>query len=154
MIKKFLLLSTIILTLLFSGCNKDNENLIRGKWQLRHIDMPNNSQISTDSVFYSFQLNIFELATLVQGNDFSAEKTNGIYTIKTDSIFMTVTPVMTPSTHFVNSDLYAKKNNYTIPPCFLRLYIQHYSCTIHPPIQCRDKYNYRKWRIYSFLFNE
>ena len=64
MIKKFLLLSTIILTLLFSGCNKD----------------------------YSFQLNIFELATLVQGNDFSAEKTNGIYTIKTDSIFMTVTP--------------------------------------------------------------
>ena len=82
MIKKFLLLSTIILTLLFSGCNKDNENLIRGKWQLRHIDMPNNSQISTDSVFYSFQLNIFELATLVQGNDFSAEKTNGIYTIK------------------------------------------------------------------------
>ena len=33
-----------------------------------------------------------ELATLVQGNDFSAEKTNGIYTIKTDSIFMTVTP--------------------------------------------------------------
>ena len=92
MIKKFLLLSTIILTLLFSGCNKDNENLIRGKWQLRHIDMPNNSQISTDSVFYSFQLNIFELATLVQGNDFSAEKTNGIYTIKTDSIFMTVTP--------------------------------------------------------------
>ena len=92
MIKKFLPLSTIILTLLFSGCNKDNENLIRGKWQLRHIDMPNNSQISTDSVFYSFQLNIFELATLVQGNDFSAEKTNGIYTIKTDSIFMTVTP--------------------------------------------------------------
>lgn len=90
--KKILLLSTIILTLLFSGCNKDNENLIRGKWQLRHIDMPNNSQISTDSVFYSFQLNIFELATLVQGNDFSAEKTNGIYTIKTDSIFMTVTP--------------------------------------------------------------
>ena len=84
MIKKFLLLSTIILTLLFSGCNKDNENLIRGKWQLRHIDMPNNSQISTDSVFYSFQLNIFELATLVQGNDFSA--------VKTDSIFMTVTP--------------------------------------------------------------
>ena len=53
--------------------------------------MPNISQISTDSVFYSFQLNIFELATLVQGNDFSAEKTNGIYTIKTDSIFMTVT---------------------------------------------------------------
>ena len=50
--------------------------------------------------------------------------------------------------------LYAKKNNYTIPPCFLRVYIQHYSCTIHPPIQCRDKYNYRKWRIYSFLFNE
>lgn len=92
MIKKFLPLSTIILTLLFSGCNKDNENLIRGKWQLRHIDMPNNNQISTDSIFYSFQLNIFELATLVQGNDFSAEKTNGIYTIKTDSIFMTVTP--------------------------------------------------------------
>ncbi len=92
MIKKYLPLSTIILILLFSGCNKDNEDLIRGKWQLRHIDMPNNSQISTDSVFYSFQLNIFELATLVRGNDFSAEKANGIYSIKTDSIFMTITP--------------------------------------------------------------
>ena len=92
MIKKIsLLLFTSLFMILSSGC-KDNEELIRGKWQLRHIDMPNNTQISTDSVFYSFQLNIFELATLLPDRDFRSEKVNGIHSIKTDSILMTITP--------------------------------------------------------------
>lgn len=96
MIKKLLPLSIIVLLLIFSGCNKDNDNLIRGKWQLRYIDMPDNTQISTDSVFYSFQLNIFQLQTLDGNSDFEAARAHGIYRITTDSLFMTVTPSYMP----------------------------------------------------------
>lgn len=91
MIKKNLPLLIISLFIILLPSCKDNEDLIRGKWQLRHIDMPNSTQISTDSVFYSFQLNIFLLQTL-SDSDFEAIKTHGTYHITTDSIFMTVTP--------------------------------------------------------------
>lgn len=95
MIKKFVLSSIIASILIFSGCGKDNDGLIRGKWQLREIDMPNNTQIKTDSVFYNFQLNIFQLQTL-SDSDFAANKVHGTYRITTDSLFMTVTPTYMP----------------------------------------------------------
>ena len=95
MIKKLLQLSLIISIFAFCSCNKDNEELFKGKWQLRYIDMPNNTQISTDSVYYNFMSNVFLLQTL-SDSDFSALKTHGVYHTTTDSLFMTVTPSYLP----------------------------------------------------------
>ena len=60
--KRFLI-GLFSLNLLFSGCSKDTESQIIGKWQLRQVTYLDKEERS-DSSFFNFHLNVFRFKLL------------------------------------------------------------------------------------------
>ena len=69
--KRFLI-GLFFLNLLFSGCSKDTESQIIGKWQLRQVTYLDKEERS-DSSFFNFHLNVFKIQTVIQKENYSID---------------------------------------------------------------------------------
>ena len=83
--KRFLI-GLFFLNLLFSGCSKDTESQIIGKWQLRQVTYLDKEERS-DSSFFNFHLNVFKIQTVIQKENYSINSW-GTYNINNDSLFI------------------------------------------------------------------
>lgn len=58
--KYIFILVAIVLLFMASSCDKDQENVITGKWQLQLREL-NGEEFRVDTQFYNFDLNVMQL---------------------------------------------------------------------------------------------
>lgn len=68
----------------FSSCQKDEEDMIVGKWQLREIKYEDDSVRSMDSIFYNFQKGTFSAIRLRKSGEYKTFF--GSYSLKNSEI--------------------------------------------------------------------
>lgn len=86
--KYIFILVAIVLLFMASSCDKDQENVITGKWQLQLREL-NGEEFRVDTQFYNFDLNVMQLQCVKKFPE-EVESCFGIYKIKTDSLFLEI----------------------------------------------------------------
>lgn len=88
MIYKLLVL--LLLLLLLPGCDKDTDDKLEGKWQLREVIDGNNNTMQVDTVYYNFQTSLFMYQIYNRTTDTYAQM-YGHKTVKEDnSLFLEI----------------------------------------------------------------
>ena len=72
-----------------SACTRDFESGITGRWQLNRIDFTDR-EVYTDSVYYSFHLDVFQLQLRRQNDIYMSSRMWGMYSIVGDSLYISL----------------------------------------------------------------
>lgn len=79
-----------IISLAVCSCADSNDDNITGRWQYKSALTTTGDILETDSVFYSFDMGVFQLQMLSTTPHEYAEQLFGTYYISTDSIIMEI----------------------------------------------------------------